>query len=241
MYRFYYENNINLNELVLLNKEESYHAIKVLRLKIGDTVEVLDGSNIYSCKIKNITNGLLELLVLEKLEPTEPQTKITLFQGIPKGDKLSTIVQKCTEIGVSSFEPIFMSRCDVKPSNIDKKNAKLNKVAIEAAKQSGRSQIPKVKDFKQLNDIADLKEYDLILVPWEEERNISIYDLMRTISPPPKNIAIFIGPEGGIDKTEIDFLTSLGAKTVSLGKRILRTENAGLCAAFGVLTLLNDL
>ncbi len=241
MHRFYINNKIELNSLVLLSKEESYHAIKVLRLKIGDKLELLDGSDIFVCKINSIIDNLVEVLALEKLDSTEPKTKITLFQGMPKADKLSFIIQKCTEIGVYSFEPIFMSRCEVKPSNTDKKVNKLNKIAIEAAKQSGNSHIPDVIDFKNIKDIKDLSEYELILVPWEEEKNISLKSLINSISPTPEKIAIFIGPEGGIDKAEIEYLKTFNAKTVSLGKRILRTETAGLCTAFAILTLLNDL
>ena len=241
MHRFYLNEPFGLGDIVSLSAEESNHAIKVLRLNVGDNVEILNGTDIFNAVIDKIEKNSLLVKILSQRDSIEPNTKITLFQGLPKGDKIYSIVQKCTEVGVHSIVPVLMQRCVKKPSNEQKLIEKCQKTAIEACKQCGRNHIPKIYDICDLHAaIQMLSEYYLIIVPWEEERKNSLKNIVEKAKL-GYNIAVFIGPEGGIDKDEIEILKSAGAITITLGRRILRTETAGECTSFSILSMLNDL
>lgn len=231
MNRFFVDKgNINLKEMIARvdDKGDCKHIVKVLRLKEGDQIEISDkeGSE-YIGEISS-TNDIVELINLEKVDVSrESNLKITLFQGIPKSDKMDLIVQKNVELGINEVIPVQMKRS---VSKIDGKKVKSKlerweKIAWEAAKQSKRSILPRVDrimDFKAILDIV--KDYDMFLVAYENEEQLLMKDLKGNQM---KNVAILIGPEGGIANEEIDLLIEAGAKIVSLGKRILRTETAG--------------
>jgi 16S rRNA (uracil1498-N3)-methyltransferase len=222
--------NINLKEMVATvdDKGDCKHIVKVLRLKEGDQIEISDkeGSE-YIGEISS-TNDIVELINLEKVDVSrESNLKITLFQGIPKSDKMDLIVQKNVELGIFEIIPVQMKRS---VSKIDRKKVKSKlerweKIAWEAAKQSKRSILPRVDrilDFKAILELV--KDYDMFLVAYENEKQLLMKELKENEM---KNVAILIGPEGGIADEEIDLLIESGAKIVSLGKRILRTETAG--------------
>lgn len=241
MHRFYLNLPLAENEIFILNKDESKHAINVLRLSIGSEIELLDGTNSYIANISQIDNGVVYVKTINRRDSVEAITNITLYQGFPKADKIYTIVQKCTEIGVRNIVPVIMKRSVKKPTNENKIIEKCNKIAIEASKQSGRNYIPqitKIIDFK--SSLAELKKYDIIIVPWENSTNISLKDVIKD-DIYGKNIAVLIGPEGGISNEEIQSLENIGAKIITLGKRILRTETAGECTCFAILSMLNDI
>lgn len=241
MHRFYSDEKIELNSILPLSKEESIHAIKVLRLNKDEYIEILDGNNIYSAKIVEIAKNTVFVQTLAKKDSVEPKTEITLFQGLPKGDKLFTIIQKCTEIGVKSIVPLLMKRSVKKPSNEQKLIEKCNRTAIEACKQCGRNYIPRISKIYELSEVLDdLKDYDMVIVPWEDEKEKNLKTIVENIKLGYK-IAIFIGPEGGIDISEVDKLRAKNAVTVTLGRRILRTETAGECTSFAILSMLNDI
>lgn len=226
MHRFF---ALPLNEdLIKITNEDAKHINKVLRLSIGDEVIVCDGKGTdYICSISSIDKNEVLLEIKEKhINLAEPKTKITLYQGIPKAGKMEYIIQKCTELGASEFVPVSTNRCVAKMEN-ESKIERLSKVAYEASKQCGRGVIPKVTNqlsFKQLIDV--LLKHELILVPYESEENLSLKAALKEINA--NDIAVIIGPEGGFEKEEIDALEKIGAKIVTLGKRILRTETAGM-------------
>ena len=156
---------------------------------------------------------------------------VVLFQGLPKADKMELIVQKCTELGVSGIVPVIMDRVIVKldEKNESKKIERWQKIAKEAATQSGRQKIPYVEKAINLkNSIEKLSKYDIVIVPYECEKENHIKNVLRNMDENVKNIAIVVGPEGGFSDGDIEILSELtNMKKVSLGPRILRTETAG--------------
>lgn len=226
MHRFF---DLPLNEnLIKITNEDAKHISKVLRLNVGENVIVCDGEGTdYICAISSIDKNEVLLDIKEKqINKAEPKTKVTLYQGIPKAGKMEYIIQKCTELGAYVFVPVAFNRCVAKMEN-ESKIERLAKVAYEASKQCGRGIVPKVSNqlsFKQL--LNALVKYELVVVPYESEENLSLKDALKETKA--NDIAVIIGPEGGFEKEEIDALEKIGAKIVTLGKRILRTETAGM-------------
>ena len=235
MPKFFVENeNIKENKIYIV---EDYNHIKnVLRKNIGDELEVCNkstGEN-YLCSIKSILDNEIECEVCKKTESkAESNLKITVFQGLPKQGKMELVIQKCIELGAYEFVPLEMKNCVVKLKEKDrlKKIERWQKIAEVAAKQCGRDIIPKVNKVCNVNELASqINEFDSVIVAYENEEKYSIKDEIDKIKN--KNninkIAIVIGPEGGIDKQEIQKLQENGAKIVTLGKRILRTETVAI-------------
>ena len=168
--------------------------------------------------------------LLEEIPSTELPINITLFQGLPKADKLEYIIEKSTELGVNTIIPVEMRFSIAKIKNEDQKNIRWNKIAESAAKQSKRNIIPKVELTIDVKELANrIKEFDLVVVAYENENKDSLKKVLETINKQElNNIAIIVGPEGGIDNSELEVFISNGAKCVTLGKRILRTETAPL-------------
>ena len=173
----------------------------------------------------------------------ESSIEITLYQGLAKGSKMDLIIQKCVEIGVKDFYAIETDRAVVKINNKKKEDSKLERwqsIAEEAAKQSKRDYIPKLKgiiSFKEM--IGILSEEKNIIVPYENEENLSIKDGLKTVKG--NKVNLIIGPEGGFEEKEIKSLEDLRASIVTLGPRILRTETAGLVSSTIILYELGDL
>ncbi len=164
----------------------------------------------------------------------ESACRVTLFQCLPKAGKLETIVQKCTELGVSAVVPVVSARCVVVPNrDFDQKRERYRRVALEAAKQSRRGMVPEVLPLVKL-EAVDPGRFDLFLVAYEDEDRVTLKSALRETES-PKTIGLLIGPEGGLEPGEVDRLTDRGAVAVSLGKRILRTETAGMAMLAQVL------
>ena len=209
--------------------EDAHHISRVLRMKAGDALSLCDGAgNEYDAVITAISQDTVvcELGTLHASE-AESLVHVTLFQCLPKAGKMELIVQKCTELGVFSIVPVQSARCVVVPGkDYDKKRERYNRVALEAAKQSRRAMVPQVLPLVELKKI-DVKAFDLFLVAYEDENTVSLKQALRAANT-PRSIALLIGPEGGLEEGEIAQLVKAGAKSVSLGKRILRTETAGM-------------
>lgn len=241
MYRFFIEEKLQANTIFTLPPEEAHHASRVLRLNVDDAIELLNGEFLYSAKILEVSKNNVRVQCQEALPSIEPKTKITLYQGMPKAEKLFYIIQKCTEIGVQGINPIIMERSVKKGNNFKKILDKSQKIAIEACKQSGRGKLPYIGKISTLSNLTEqLQSHDLLLVAWEEEQELSLQDSI-TQANLGMDIGIVIGPEGGIDSLEIEYLKQLNAQIITFGKRILRTETAGMCAIFAILSGLNDL
>lgn len=238
MPKFFVEESAVSETSVILEGENMHHLINVLRKQKGDALTVCDSSGFdYECDISEIKKDCVILEINNKLGNTsEPKLKITLFQGLPKGDKLSFIVEKGVEAGVYAVAPVSMARSVVKLSKKDfeKKKDRLNKISASASKQSGRGIVPEVNgliDFKEM--LSKLLEFDLVVFPYEEETEITLKSVIKNFKG--ENLAVIIGPEGGFSKEEAQAIKDLNITPVTLGKRILRTETAGIATVFNIL------
>lgn len=208
------------------------HMKNVLRMRIGEELTVSDGQGQeYLCQIQNFEEEQVQLRILEtKVSDTELPSKIYLFQGLPKQEKMELIVQKCVELGIYAIVPVAMKRCVVKldAKKGAKKVERWNGIAASAAKQSGRGIMPEVQQirtYKEALEMAD--DLDVVLVPYECADGMAhTKELIQSIKP-GQSVGIFIGPEGGFDPDEIELAKKKGGQIVTLGKRILRTETAG--------------
>ena len=230
------------NDNIIIDGDDVNHILNVLRMKKDDEIQVCNqvtGEN-YKARIMQYSKNEIECKIEEKIgKSTESNVHITLFQGIPKFEKMELIIQKNTEVGVNNIVPVIMERTVVKLDEkvASKKLDRWQKIAEIAAKQSMRDIIPNIKSIIKTKEI-DVDGYDVVLVAYEnEEHNMLKAELKKLESQNKQeyNIAIAIGPEGGISEKEIELLDEKNVKFVSLGKRILRTETAGLVMAGNIL------
>lgn len=233
MYRFFIEDGINSGSEIRISGSDYNHIKNVLRMKKGEEVLISDGKDReYLCSISEITDEEV-ILSIEDIMGTsrELPTKITLFQGLPKGDKMEQIIQKTVELGVTEIVPVAMKRCVVKldAKKAGKKVERWNGIALSAAKQSKRGIIPEVKDVVSYQEAVKMaSSMDAILVPYENAEGIEGARKLVASMKGRESIAVFIGPEGGFEDSEIELALENGANTLTLGKRILRTETAGM-------------
>ena len=249
MHRFFVDTPIGgAGERISLNAEESAHAARVLRLRAGEEVRLLDGEAIWAAQLETVDPKETTAIVTAACPSPEAPAKAVLFQGLPKADKLELITQKGTELGMWALWPVEMERSVAKADKADKaekKRERLQRIAMEAAKQSGRAHVPEVLSPLSFGKALDhLAEFDLVLVAWEDEHALSMSKaVMQHVQDNgmPKNVMIVIGPEGGISQAEWQKLHDAGAVSVTLGPRILRTETAGLCALSVLWTALGEM
>lgn len=249
MHRFYIDTPIaETGVQVVLSAEESAHAARVLRLRSGEEVRLLDGDNLWAGKIVTVDPKETSVVVTEKCASPEAPAQAVLIQGLPKADKLELIAQKGTELGMWELWPVEMERSVAKADKADKadkKRERLSRIAMEAAKQSGRAHVPEVASTISFAKVLDkLEGIDLVLVAWEEEHALPMSQAVKAYVDKqglPDRVAIVIGPEGGISQSEWQKLHDAGAVSVTLGPRILRTETAGLCALSVLWTALGEM
>ncbi|MDR2201890.1 MAG: 16S rRNA (uracil(1498)-N(3))-methyltransferase [Clostridiales bacterium] len=227
MRRFFVE---KINETVFLRGEEHKHLSLVLRARAGERVVLFCGDGLdYTARIDSVGQNETRLAVIEKSSNTaEPPINLTLFFSALKGDKNDLVVQKATELGVGGLRPFISEFTQVKKESL--KTDRLNKIALEAAKQCGRSSVPRVYpplDFDGLLDALKGGGYDSVIFAYENAESGGL-----SIDADSKNIAVIVGGEGGFCGREAKAIADAGAKTVTLGKRILRAETASiaLCA-----------
>ncbi len=244
MHRFFVKNSQIQNDTILIKDSDVNHIINVLRYTVKDKIEIVDleTREIYVCEINHILKDQIKCLILYKeTNSNESKIYIHVLQGIPKFEKMELIIEKCTELGASEFTPVIMKRCVVKldKKNEDKKITRWNKIAEVAAKQSKRNLIPKINPCINLKNIYEnLKEYDIVLIAYENEKSYTLKHALKMLMKGDKKefkIAILIGPEGGIDSEEKEYLSSLDYTVVSLGRRILRTETAPISMVSNIL------
>ena len=217
---------------IYVTGQDVNHMKNVLRMKIGEQVEISDGNNKkYLCEVSAYEDDQAVLKILETREAdTELKSKLYLFQGLPKNDKMELIVQKAVELGAYEVIPVAMKRCVVKldAKKAAKKVERWNSISESAAKQAGRSLIPKVSEVVSYQEALErAKKLDVVLLPYElAEGMTETKQLLHQIQP-GQSVGIFIGPEGGFERGEVEQAMADGAHTVTLGRRILRTETAG--------------
>lgn len=235
--------NLDDNKCTIIG-DDVKHISKVLRAKIGDKVEISDKKeNEYICEIVGINKEEVNLDILEKVDINrESSLKVKLYQGLPKGTKMEMILQKLTEVGVDEIILVQNKRSVVKFDNKkeDKKLERWERIIYEAAKQSKRGKIPNLRGVLTFKEaLEDMKSNDMNICPYENERTTSIKSALKDLDI--NTIGIYVGPEGGFEEDEIEKVQTIGAKVVSLGPRILRTETASVVASSIVLYELSDL
>ena len=231
MPRFFVKTEQIKNDTINIIGEDVKHIKNVLRRQVGDILEICnqETGKAYKCEITKI-DEIITNKILEELENQEDNIKIDIYQGLPKADKMELIIQKAVELGANAIIPVDMKRCVVKiePKDEKKKIERWQKIAESAAKQSGRNEIPEIRNIVKIQDIIKFK-YDLILVAYENEKENTLKNELLKLKEYKKvNIAIVIGPEGGLEEKDVELLKQNGAKIVTLGNRILRTETVAL-------------
>ena len=250
MAKFFVDSKQIKDKKIIITGEDVNHIKNVLRLNIDDDIEVCDKDNKinYSCGISDISNEKIECNIFKKLDSkSEPNIHISIFQGIPKSDKMELIIQKSVELGAEEINPVEMKRCVSKFDDKTKikKNERWQKISEASAKQCGRDVIPKINDIINIKNICNLiKEYDIVFVAYEDEKENTLKEELLKLKKKANEklkIGIIIGPEGGIDKEEVDMLIENGAKSVTLGTRILRTETVAFVLISIIMYELGDL
>ena len=228
MHRFFLESEdqVESNCVRLLNGETVNHLVKVLRVKKDEAVEIVTENEVFRTHVEAIGQGDVLLFIDEKLpHQNELPFQLDLFQCLPKGQKLELILQKNVELGVSNFYLVHANRCvvDYKPKDVPKKMERLARIIKEAAKQSKRDVMPTLNGILTLKEVENMIEaYDCFMILYEREDAMSLKKKLKQFTG--RRIAVFIGPEGGLDLGEVERLVQSGAHSITLGKRILRTE-----------------
>lgn len=245
MSRFFVKEADVHSDFIDITGEDVSHIRKVLRLRCGDQITVCDGKgNDYLVNIEQIENDqVCTRIISSKKTETEPPIEVTLFQGIPKSDKMDWIIQKCVELGIHKIVPVHTERTIVKiesKKDAENKVGRWQRISSEAAKQCNRGIIPKVEYpvcFEEALKMAG--ESDLSIMPYEKENSQGLRSCLTVQDI--KKIAFFIGPEGGFSEKEVEKATLNGTSTVTLGPRILRTETAGITALTIIMYQLGDM
>ena len=242
--KFFAENENLKDDKIYIGGLDYNHIKNVLRLKPKDNIIVNIGNNMdYEAKITRLTNDYVEAEIIHSYQvETEPSVNISLFQAIPKGEKMEYIIQKAVEIGVVKIIPIITDRVIVKldNKNVKNKTERWQRISEQASKQNKRGIIPEVIAPLELKQSIELlKKHDLVVILYENESNNKLRDVLAKSIKSMKDIAILVGPEGGLANKELELLNEF--EVASLGNRILRTETAGLVAATMILYETGDL
>lgn len=246
MYRFYVNESAINSDVIRIVGSDVNHIKNVLRLGQGELIIICDGKGKdYSCSIDQVSSDYILAKIIDiKTNETELSSKIYLFQGVPKQDKMELIIQKAVELGVYEIIPVTTKRTIVKFHNKKKEKNKAERwqtIAGAAAKQSNRGIIPSIHEVMSFQDALDYsKELEIKLIPYEEANDIqATRDIIHSLKD-KKSIGIFIGPEGGFEEEEVKTSQELGFNPITLGRRILRTETAGIAVLSMLMLELED-
>lgn len=234
MYQFFVDPGQIQGTRITITGKDVNHIKNVLRMAVGDKICVINGQNNkeYYCEITAVGNDAVDTRICEIRESDqELGNEVVLFQGLPKSDKMELIIQKAVELGVHTIVPVSTDRTVVKLDAKKEANKRKRWMSISesAAKQSGRLRIPEVTPVVSYREALEMaKKMDVRLIPYELAEGMEkTRELMSSIQP-GQSVAVFIGPEGGFESSEIEKAMEIGAWPITLGKRILRTETAGL-------------
>lgn len=232
MFNFFVDNSMKQTDCYTITGSDFNHIKNVLRMKAGDEFLVSCEGKSDLCVLREFSGDtVIAEIVKENFQDTELPVKIYLFEGLPKSDKMELIIQKCVELGVYAIIPVEMSRCVVKLDE-KKKKSKLSRwqsISESAAKQSKRNTVPEIMDVMSYKEALNFAEkLDLFLVPYESKNGMA--DTVSALKEIKNgmSVGILVGPEGGFEEKEVEEALSAGAKVISLGKRILRTETAAI-------------
>ena len=236
MPKFFVKNEQIEQDKINIIGQDVKHIGNVLRSKIGDSIEIcnVDTQKNYLCNINKIEKEKIECVIKQEIETlSESNVQVTIFQGLPKSDKMEYIIQKSVELGVYNIIPTEMKRCVVKLTDKDKikKKERWQKISEVAAKQCGRDIIPKIEQVTNIKEITNkVKDYDLFLIAYENEKKNSLKNELKNLNIDNGiiKVAVLVGPEGGLELADVQVLQDSGAKVITLGNRILRTETVAL-------------
>ena len=218
--------------------QDAHHIMDVLRMGPGDLLQVVADDGIsFVGEIAAVSTNTVTVSAKEILrESHEPDVRISLLQGLAKGEKMELIIQKAVEIGVAEIFPLAMDHSVVvlDRSKAGKKTERWQKIAEAAAKQSKRDMIPDVHEVMKLSRVLQEEKWDLLVIAYESENQVSLKEVLQAHKD-AKSIGIIIGPEGGLSNEEVKDAQEAGGIAVSLGRRILRTETAGMVVATAIL------
>lgn len=234
MHRFFISPEAIQGNQVSLEERVARQLREVLRARPGEHIILLDDEGgEYEAELAWVSREGGEARVVEKRPaPPEPRTQLHLYQSLLKGDKFDLVLQKGTEVGIAAFIPVFSLRCvvdEVRPNKLER----WHRILVEAAEQSGRGRLPALSEPLLFTDACE-KVSGLSLLPWEGERGRGLREALQGAADQTQ-IDLFIGPEGGYEEREVAFARERGILPVSLGRRILRAETAGLVAASAIL------
>ena len=245
MYRFFVDSKSINGSRVVITGKDAHHIKDVLRLGIGDEISVCTGDEWeYTCEISTMTAGEVSAIIVDTTRPgKELPSKITLYQCLPKKDKLELIIQKAVELGACRIVPVQSARVIVHldPKREAARVERWNAIAKAAAKQSGRMFVPEVSGVFSFEEmLEDAKDTDVRIIPYEKSKGMDrTRELIGAIRP-GQSVAVVIGPEGGFEEKEIEKAEKAGFTPISLGKRILRTETAGMSVLSVLGFMLDD-
>lgn len=237
MPKFFVKSSQIKENKIYIQDENVNHIKNVFRKKVGDCITVCNEETRknYLAEIIDINSNGVEANIVDEIKAnTEPNVYIHIFQGIPKADKMELIIQKSVELGMAKITPVSMKRCIVKITSKDeaKKIQRWQKISESASKQCGRNIIPAIDNMVNVKDICNIcKDYDCVLVAYENEEKNKLKNELQILKKQNKNnlkIAVVIGPEGGLEQEDVNYLKQNGAKIITLGERILRTETVAL-------------
>lgn len=236
MPKFFIEPEQIKEDKIIFEGKDVKHIKNVLRKKQGDTLFVGNKKSLesYLCEIDSFEQEKMIASIKEKRQERKNNIHITLFQGLPKADKMEQIIQKTTELGIETIVPTQMKRAVVKLTEKEKlrKQQRWQTIAEVACKQCGRNTIPTIQEVVPFSQaIERFPEYDVVLLAYEKEEKVTLKEQLQNIKKEAKQslyIAIIVGPEGGLEPEEVEMLIQKGAKSITLGKRILRTETVGM-------------
>jgi 16S rRNA (uracil1498-N3)-methyltransferase len=218
-------------EVLQIEGDDARHIARSLRMAVGDSITVCDGSgNEFLCRLEKIRDELcLAAIISKSVSKSESPSKITLFMAYPKSDKLETVIQKAVELGAYAIVPFESSRCIKRPSadKAQERTARLSRIAEEAAKQCGRAILPRVStpiSYKQM--LSEAAKADMAIFCYEGEGTLSLKSILDSVSEAPRSISVIVGSEGGFSPEEALRAKEAGFLMASLGPRILRCETA---------------
>ena len=223
-------------DTIRINESERHHLLNVLRLRVGDHIEVFDGvGNRYIASLHDTRTSLLQAKILQHQFHPHTPPYITLFQGLPKFDKMDLIVQKTTEIGVNEIAPMICERSIPKAVVQQKRTVRWQRIANEAAKQCKRPHFAHVFAPQRLEEcLGRVIHLDLLILLWEDEKRQGLKEILRNHGE-AKSVGLFVGPEGGFTDEEVESAVQSGCISATFGDNILRTETAAIVGVASVM------
>ena len=229
MTRIFLKEILAVAQECILSADDSHYLSSVLRMREGESLDVVDGSGrVYIASVKDAAkNNFVLIIDGEQHGSHEPGVRVTLFQSVSKGERMDLTIQKAVELGVHKIVPVLSERCVVRLDGKKDKSDRWQKIALEAARQSGRDIVTVVTEPVRFADAVKSSGAGLKIIPWEEAKGITLKEVLVKRSGLENEISVFIGPEGGFTAAEADMARANGIIPVTLGPRILRTETAG--------------